>query len=341
LVEYEVLGATGIVVSRICLGTMLLGKWGILDRGDAVQMVHSALDAGVNFFDVADVYSGGQSEEILGEAIAGRRDEVVISTKYFGPMSDSPLDQGASRRWIMRAVEGSLRRLGTDYVDIYLQHRHDPSTALDETLGALSDLIHQGKVRVIGSSTFPADLLVEALWISERRGRERFMCEEPPYSILTRGVESDVLPLCQKYGMGVIPWGPLGGGFLTGAIRRGAKLPFVGNFRDPRKYDLTHPDNQRKLDVVESLTALASESQLALSHLALAFVLEHPAVTSAIVGPARLEELMAILPGVSARLDEATLDRIDELVPPGVNLNRLDPQYINPGLEPAARRRGR
>jgi aryl-alcohol dehydrogenase-like predicted oxidoreductase len=340
-VEYEVLGATGIVVSRICLGTMLLGKWGVLDRGDAVRMVHGALDSGVNFFDVADVYSGGQSEEILGEAIAGRRHEVVISTKFFGPMSDSPLRQGASRRWIMQAVEGSLRRLGTDYIDVYLQHRHDPSTALDETLGALSDLIHQGKVRVIGSSTFPAELIMEALWVSESRGRERFRCEEPPYSILTRGVESEVLPLCQKHGMGVIPWGPLGGGYLTGAIRRGADLPFVGDFRDPRKYDLTHPDNQRKLATVETLSALAAECQLPLSHLALAFVLEHPAVTSAIIGPARLEELKAVLPGVNARLDEATLDRIDELVPPGVNLNRLDPQYINPGLDPAARRRGR
>jgi aryl-alcohol dehydrogenase-like predicted oxidoreductase len=340
-VEYAVLGTTGIVVSRLCLGTMLLGKWGVLDRREAVAMVRCALDAGINFFDIADVYSGGQSEEIVGEAVAGRRHEVVISTKFFGPMSDSPLRQGASRRWIMQAVEGSLRRLGTDYIDVYLQHRPDPLTALDETLGAMSDLVHQGKVRVIGGSTFPAELLIEALWTSEARGRERFRCEEPPYSILTRGVESDVLPVCQKYGIGAIPWGPLGGGYLTGAIRRGAPLPFVGDFRDPRKYDLAHPDNQRKLDTVESLGELAAECQLPLSHLALAFVLEHPAVTAAIIGPARLEELKAVLPGVSARLDQATLDRIDELVPPGMNLNRLDPQYVAPGLEPPARRRSR
>lgn len=338
--ELTTLGRTGIEVSRLCLGTMLLGRWGPLDRQGGVDLVHAALDGGITFFDCADVYSDGDGEEILGEAIKGHREEVVIATKFFGPMGSNPLDRGASRRWIMRAVEGSLRRLGTDYLDVYLQHRYDPTTDLDETLGALSDLVRQGKVRAIGSSTFPAELIVQSQWVAQERNHIRPRCEEPPYSVLTRGVERDVLPLCLEYGMGAIPWGPLGGGWLTGAVRRGQEMPHFGDApRDPLKYDLSVPDNQRKLDVVEQLSELADQVGLPLSHLALAFVLEHPAVTSAIIGAARPDELAQVLAGADVHLDTATLDRIDEIVPPGTNLNDRDPAYVPPGLAVTARRR--
>ena len=338
--EHAFLGATGIEVPRLCLGTMLLGRWGELDRAAAVALVRTAMDHGITFFDTADVYSAGDSEEILGEAVRGRRDEVVIVGKFFGPVDDSRLHRGASRRWVMEAVEGSLRRLGTDHLDVYLQHRPDPATDLDETLGALSDLVHQGKVRAVGSSTFPAEMIVEAQWVAERRGRERPRCEEPPYSVLTRGIERDVLPTCARYGMGVITWGPLGGGWLTGAVRRDAEMPtFGGAPRDPAKYDLALPDNRRKLAAVEELTVLAAEVGLTLGELALAFVLEHPAVTAAIVGPATPAQLEQMAAAADVRLDAATLNRIDEIVPPGVNLNHRDPAYEPPSLAPSARRR--
>lgn len=341
MIPLEALGASGVPVSRLCLGTMLLGRWGSLDRRGGIELVHAALDAGINVFDTGDVYSDGDSEEILGEALRGRRDDVVIVTKFYGPVDDHPLHRGTSRRWIVRAVEGSLRRLATDHIDVYLQHRPEPGTDLDETLGALSDLVHQGKVRLIGSSTFPAELLVEAQWTAQQRHRERPRVEEPPYSVLTRAIERDVLPTCARYGMGTLTWGPLGGGWLTGAIRRGEPVPQFGTApRDPRKYDLSLPENARKLEAVEALTALAGEAGMPLSHLALAFVLEHPAVTSAIVGPADVGELAALLPAAEVRLEPALLDAIDEIVPPGVNLNHRDPTYEPPGLAPSARRRG-
>jgi aryl-alcohol dehydrogenase-like predicted oxidoreductase len=341
MIPVEALGATGVAVSRLSLGTMLIGRWGRLDDAGSIGLVHAALDAGITMFDTGDVYSGGDSEELLGKALRGRRDDVVIVTKFFGPVDDNPLHRGTSRRWITQAVEGSLRRLGTDHLDVYLQHRPDPSTDLDETLGALTDLVHLGKVRTIGSSTFPAELIVEAQWVAERRGRERPRVEEPPYSVLTRGIERNVLPTCAKYGMGTLVWGPLGGGWLTGAIRRGEEMPSFGTApRDPRKYDLSLPENVRKLDAVEALTKLAAEAGLPLAHLALAFVLEHPAVTSAIVGPADVAELEALLPAAEVRLDPDLLDAIDEIVPPGVDLNHRDPTYEPPGLAAPARRRG-
>jgi aryl-alcohol dehydrogenase-like predicted oxidoreductase len=340
VIPVEGLGATGVAASRLSLGTMLLGRWGRLDDQGSIDLVRAALDAGITVFDTGDVYSDGDSERLLGAALRGRRDDVLIVTKFYGPVDDDPLHRGTSRRWIMQAVEGSLRRLGTDYLDVYLQHRPEPTTDLDETLGALSDLVHQGKVRTIGSSTFPAELIVEAQWTAERRGRERPRVEEPPYSALTRAIERDVLPTCARYGMGVLVWGPLGGGWLTGAVRRGEELPSFGTApRDPRKYDLSLAENQRKLDAVEALAALAAEAGMPLAHLALAFVLEHPAVTSAIVGPADVAELEALLPAVDVRLDPAVLDAIDEIVPPGVNLNHRDPTYEPPGLASTARRR--
>jgi aryl-alcohol dehydrogenase-like predicted oxidoreductase len=341
VIPLEPLGGTGIPVSRLALGTMLLGRWGRVDRAGGVRLVHAALDAGITIIDTADVYSDGDAEEILGEALEGRRDDVVLVSKFFGPVDGHPLHQGASRRWIVQAVEASLRRLRTDHLDVYLQHRPDPLTDPDETMGALSDLVHQGKVRAFGSSTFPAEQLVEAHWLAASRGRERPRVEEPPYSILTRAIERDVLPTCRKYGMGVIVWGPLGGGWLTGAIRRGRPMPDTGGPRDPRKFDPDRPENQRKLDAVEALVALADEAGLPLTHMALAWVLEHPDITSAIVGPADVAELADLLPAAALRLDPALLDAIDAVVEPGVNLNHHDPTYVAPGLAPAARRRSR
>src|SRR5262245_42000636 len=290
--KYRTLGRTGLKVSPMCLGAMMFGAWGNRDHDDSVSIIHAALDAGVNFIDTADVYSGGESEEIVAKAISGRRDNLVIATKVHGVMGEDPNMTGNSRRWIIRECEDSLRRLGTDYIDLYQIHRPEPGTDIDETLGALSDLVHQGKVRYLGSSTFPAEKIVEAQWAAERRNRERFVCEQPPYSILVRGVESAVLPTCQEYGMGVIPWSPLAGGWLSGKWRVGADdLTSARARRIPDRYDLSIPSNQKKLEAADALAELADEAGLSLVHLALAFVLNHPAVTSAIVGPRTREHL--------------------------------------------------
>jgi aryl-alcohol dehydrogenase-like predicted oxidoreductase len=338
--ETTTLGRTGIAVSRYCLGAMMFGSWGNPDHDECVRMIHTALDAGINFIDTADVYSNGESEEIVGKAIKGRRDEVVLATKFVAPMGEGPLRRGASRRWIMQEVEASLRRLQTDYIDLYQQHRPDPTCDIDETLGALSDLVHQGKVRVLGSSTFPAELIVEAQWVAERRGRERFWCEQPPYSIFVRGIERDVLPVCRKYGMGVIPWSPLAGGWLTGRIRRGAPPPTGGRAaRVPQRFDQSLPENQRKLDLVEELLKVAADAGLSLTHMAIAWVLAHPAVTSVIIGPRTPHQLADLLAGADVRLDDDVLDRIDEIVPPGTNVNPADAGWVPPGLAKEARRR--
>src|SRR5688500_3755051 len=242
---------------------MMFGAWGNRDHDDSIRIIHRALDEGINFLDTADVYSAGESEEIVGKALAGRRDDVVLATKVHGNMGDDPNQRGNSRRWIIREVEASLRRLGTDHIDLYQIHRPDPATDIDDTLSALSDLVHQGKVRVIGSSTFPAEQIVEAQWVAERRGHERFRCEQPPYSIFVRGIETSVLPTCQKYGMGVIPWSPLAGGWLTGRYRKGSPPPDGGRARrTPERFDYERAENQRKLDLVEELVALADEAGL-------------------------------------------------------------------------------
>ena len=221
------LARTGVQVSPLCLGAMMFGGWGNPDHDDGIKIIHRALDAGINFIDTADVYSRGESEEIVGKALAGRRDDVVLATKVHGTMGDDPNQFGNSRRWIIREVEDSLRRLKTDWIDLYQIHRPEPDTDIDETLGALTDLVRQGKVRYIGSSTFPASQIVEAQWVARERGRERFVCEQPPYSLLARAVEADVLPTCLRHGMGVIPWSPLGGGWLSGRWRKGADAPRV------------------------------------------------------------------------------------------------------------------
>jgi len=336
------LGGTGIKVSPLCLGTMMFGSWGNPDHQESIRVIRAALDAGINFVDTADIYSTGESEEIVGQALAGRRDEVVLATKFHASMGEDPNQSGNSRRWIVREVEASLRRLGTDRIDLYQVHRPAFDTDIDETLGALSDLIHAGKVLAIGSSTFPAEAIVEAQWMAERRGRERFVCEQPPYSIFARGVEAAVLPTCQRYGMAVIPWSPLNGGWLTGRYRRGVEAPSGGRAaRMPERYDPALPANARKLDVVQELEKVAAQAGCSMVHLALAFVLRHPAVSSAIIGCRNLEQLEGQLGATGVVLEDEVLDRIDELVPPGSNVDPEDAGWKPPAIEsPGLRRRG-
>jgi aryl-alcohol dehydrogenase-like predicted oxidoreductase len=324
--EIRTLGSTGVQVSEYCLGAMMFGAWGNPDHDDCVRIAHRAFEAGINFVDTADVYSRGESEEIVGKAIAGRRDDVVLATKVMAPMSEDPNMRGNSRRWIQREVGNSLRRLDTDRIDLYQVHRPDETADVDDTLGALSDLVHQGKVRYAGSSTFPAEYIVEAQWVAERRGRERFRCEQPPYSILVREIERAVLPTCQRYGMGVIPWSPLAGGYLTGRYRKGAEIPagsrLAGRPLDDPRQRAVH---EQRLDAVEELLKVAADAGVSLTHLSMAFVLEHPAVTSAIIGPRTMEQLEDLLAGVDLRLDADVLDRIDEVVPPGTSISGADP----------------
>ena len=340
--QMRVLGSTGVRVSPLCLGAMMFGSWGNTDQEESARIIHRALDAGINFIDTADVYSGGESEEIVGKALgAGRRDSVVLATKAHGRMGDDVNAQGNSRRWLIRECENSLRRLGTDYIDLYQIHRPDPAADIDETLGALTDLIRAGKICYTGSSTFPPAQIVQAQWTAQRRGRERFVCEQPPYSVLVRGVEAEVLPVCQQYGMGVIPWGPLASGWLSGRYRAGRELPPSRRAqRIPQRFDMSLPGNQAKLAAAEQLAQLAEEAGLSLIQLALAFVTSHPAITSAIIGPRTREHLDSQLSAADVVLEPAILDRIDQIVPPGTNLNPADGGYEPPALsDPALRRR--
>ena len=340
-VEHRPLGRTGVSVSKFCLGAMMFGAWGNPDHDESVRIIHAALDAGVNFIDTADVYGQGESEEIVAKALAGgRRDNVVLATKFHNAMGDDPNQRGNSRRWIMRAVEDSLRRLGTDWIDLYQVHRPDPDTDIEETLGALTDLVRQGKVRYIGGSTFPASAIVEAQWAARDRGLQRFVTEQPPYSMLVRAIEADVLPTCSRYGMGVMSYSPLTGGWLSGRWRKSTGQQSSSRAgRLPERFDLSHPANQRKLDAVEELAQLAEEAGVTLIQLAIAFVLRHPAITAALIGPRTMEQLEGQLAAVDVALDDDVLDRIDEIVPPGVTINPEDNSWHNPSLEPAARRR--
>ncbi len=335
------LGRTGLRVSPLCLGAMMFGAWGETDHDESIRIIHRALDAGINFIDTADVYSRGESEEIVGKALAGgRRDDVILATKVHGSMGYDPNERGNSRRWIIREVDNSLRRLGTDWIDLYQIHRPEPDTDIDETLGALSDLVHAGKVRYVGSSTFPASKIVEAQWVADRRGRERFVCEQPPYSLLVRAIEADVLPTCRRYGMGVIVWSPLAAGWLSGRYRKDADVPTSRRAQMlPRRYDMSLPENQRKLDAADALARLAEDAGMTLIGLAIAFVIRHPAVTAAIIGPRTMEHLESQLCAADVELPDEVLDRIDEIVPPGTNLNPADSGWQNPALEPGALRR--
>ncbi|MFI1235104.1 aldo/keto reductase [Nocardia salmonicida] len=335
----RLLGRTGVSVSPLCLGAMMFGPWGNDDKQDSIRIIHAALDAGINFIDTADVYSGGISEEIVGEALRGRRDDVVLATKFFMPMDDDPNHRGGSRRWIIRAVEDSLRRLGTDYIDLYQVHRPSPDIDLDEILGALTDLVRDGKVRYLGSSSYSGSKIVEAQWVSRDRNLARFVTEQPPYSILVRGVEEDVLPAVQRYGMGALTYSPLAGGWLTGRWRKDAPSAPTSSARPSARFDMSIPDNQRKLDIVEQLALLAEEAGLSLIELAIAFVINHPAVTSAIVGPRTMEQLQTYLPAAELSLPVDVLDRIDAVVAPGVTVNPDDNSYGAQELLPAARRR--
>lgn len=333
--QYRTLGRTGIKVSPYALGAMMFGAGGNPDHDDSVRIIHRALDAGINFVDTADAYSRGESEEIVGKALKGRRDDVVLATKAHLPMGDDPNQRGNSRRWIMTAVENSLRRLQTDHVDLYQIHRPDPDTDIEETLSALSDLIHSGKVRVIGSSTMPASDLVEAQWVAERRGLARLRTEQPPYSILSRGIEAEVLPVAQRYGMGTLVWSPLAKGMLTGRIRKGRQT-------DLRRASIfTSFGDERRLDAVERIVPLADEAGLPMTHLAMAFAIAHPGVTSAIIGPRTMAHLDDLLAGVDVTLTDDILDRIDEIVPPGTDVGTPDQSaYLPPALQrPNLRRR--
>ena len=336
------LGRTGVEVSRLCLGTMMFGEWGNKDHDDSIRVIHRAIDAGINFIDTADIYSFGESEEIVGKAIAqsGKRKDLVLATKFFNGMKEQPNYRGGSRRWIIRSVEDSLRRLGTDYIDLYQMHRPDEHTDIEESLGALTDLVTQGKVRYIGSSTFQPSQVVEAQWAAKQNHTARFVTEQPPYSMLIRGVEADLLPTTHRHGMGTLVWSPLAGGWLSGKFREGQPLPSTHRSAgDPSSYDLDKPVIRAKFEAADKLGALADELGVPLVHLALAFVLRHPGVTSAIIGPRTMEQLESQLGATSLELDDAALDRIDEIVPPGINVNPADTGFTNYWLEPSRRRR--
>jgi aryl-alcohol dehydrogenase-like predicted oxidoreductase len=333
--QYRTLGRTGIKVSPYCLGAMMFGGMGNPDHDDCIRIIHKALDFGVNFIDTADRYSRGESEEIVGKALKGKRDRIVLATKVHGPMGEDPNQQGNSRRWIMQAVEASLRRLQTDHIDLYQIHRPSPETDIEETLSALTDLMRAGKVRAIGSSTFPASEIVEAQWVAERRGLARFRTEQPPYSILSRSIECEVLPACQRYGMGALVWSPLAKGLLTGRYRKGQALPDslrVKNF--PQQMA-----DERNLDAVERLIPIAEAAGLSLTHMGMAFVMAHPGVTSAILGPRTMPQLDDLLAGAGVVLSDESLDRIDEVVAPGTDSGPMGASYVPPALTQASLRR--
>jgi aryl-alcohol dehydrogenase-like predicted oxidoreductase len=331
------LGATGMSVSSTALGTMMFGGWGNTDRAETIRMIHRAIDAGIDVIDTADVYAAGETEEIVGEALQGRRDEVVLATKFGLPNADHPNHQGASARWIRLAVEASLRRLRTDHIDLYQLHRYDWNTGLDETLGALSDLQRGGLIRAFGHSSFPAEKIVEAQWVAERRGHARFQTEQPRYSIVNRGIEAAVLPTVQRYGMGALSYGPLASGWLSGR-------PVTESHRaqrSPAVFDTSTPENARREQIVSQLQTVADQAGMPLPHLATAFVRAHPAITSVIIGPRTLEQLEDSIAAADVVLGADVLDAIDAIVPPGLDVNPGDMYLTTPPslLDPAERRR--
>jgi aryl-alcohol dehydrogenase (NADP+) len=330
--RYRTLGRTGIQVSPYAVGTLMFATSMGNAPEESARLLHQALDAGLNFVDTADAY--GDSEEVVGRALEGRRDDVVLATKFSRPTGPGPNQQGAARRWIVTAVENSLRRLRTDHIDLYQLHRPDPATDIEETLAALTDLISSGKVRAIGASNTPATGIVEAQWVAERRCLARFHTEQPAYSLLSRGIEREVLPTVQRFGMGALVWGPLGQGLLTGRVRRdqGNDLRRAGLFK--------HLNDEHRLDAVEKLIPLADEAGLPLTHLAMAFTIAHPGVTSALIGVRTQAHLDALLTGLDVTLTDDLLDRIDEIVPPGTDIGTLDQAYQPPALsDPDLRRR--
>jgi len=339
MTTYRTLGRTGVQVSPLTLGTMNFGAWGNPDHEDSAAILHRALDAGINVVDTADVYSRGESETIVGKALAGRRDDVVLATKVHGRLSDEVNHAGNSRRWIVRAVEDSLRRLQTDRIDVYQVHRPQPGTAIDETLGALDDLVRAGKVLYVGTSTFLPSQIVQAQWVAADRRLARPVTEQPPYSILARGVEREVLALALEYGLGVLPWSPLAGGWLSGRPLDGARGDSPRHQRQPGRHDPSLPENRTKAEAVQQLSKVAEAAGLTLLQLALGFVLEHPAVSSAIIGPRTQAHLDAALTALDVRLPADVLDEIDRIVPPGVTLNPADAGWHPPSITDASTRR--
>ncbi|MEW9529495.1 aldo/keto reductase [Microbispora sp. NPDC049125] len=340
--RYRTLGRTGIKVSPYALGAMMFGAVGNPDHDDSIKIIHRALDAGINFIDTADMYSHGESEQIVGKALKGRREDVVLATKARFPVDYNPRGatpalpnrSGASRGWLIRALDGSLRRLGTDYVDLFQIHQPDPDTDIEETLSALTDLVRAGKVRAVGTSSLPASDIVRSHWVAERRGLTRLRTEQPPYSILTRGIEREVLPVVQEYGMGALVWSPLAGGLLTGRYRKNQQ-----NTTHRSRFGFRHLSDERRLDAVEQLIPLAQDAGIPLTHLAMAFAIAHPGVTSAIIGPRTMEHLDDLLAGLDVTLTDEVLDRIDEIVPPGTDIGTLDMAYNPPAIEHARLRR--
>jgi aryl-alcohol dehydrogenase-like predicted oxidoreductase len=338
--EYRTLGRTGVQVSTLALGAMNFGALGRTGPDEATAIVDAALEAGINVIDTADRYSQGESEEIVGKAIAGRRDDIVLATKGYSPMGDERNHRGTSRRWLVRALDDSLRRLGVDHVDLYQMHRWDPETGDEETLAALTDLQRAGKIRYFGSSTFPAYRIVQAQWAAREHHLGRYVTEQPGYSILQRAAEAHVLPVTQEYGMGVLAWSPLASGWLSGAVRAGREISTHRAAILPERFDLTIPANRDRLAAVEKLASVADAAGLTLIQLALGFVTAHPGVTSAIIGPRTLEHLRSQLAAAGTVLPPEVLDAIDEIVPPGVDLTPEEKFDTPPSLlEPARRRR--
>ncbi|HEX3593149.1 MAG TPA: aldo/keto reductase [Pseudonocardiaceae bacterium] len=339
--RYRPLGGTGMKVSTHCLGTMMLGAIGNPDHDDCVRIVHAALDQGINFVDTADMYSDGESEVIVGKALRGKRDDVVLATKVHFPMGDDVNHSGNSRRWIVTEVEHSLRRLGTDWIDLYQIHRPDEMTDVEETLAVLTDLVRQGKIRAFGCSTFPAEQIVESHRVAEQRGLYRFRTEQPPYSMLARGIEADVLPVAQRYGMGVLVWSPLAWGFLSGKFRKNQPVDLESGRAAlrPSRFDPADPANAAQFDAVERFAEIAESIGTTLPELAIAFTVAHPGVTSAIIGPRTMEQFESAARSAELVLDDETLDRIDQVVAPGLNVYDPSATMPPPVLRDPARRR--
>lgn len=338
--QYRTLGRTGVQVSSLVLGAMNFGAIGRTTQDEATALVDAALEAGINLIDTADMYSDGESEEMVGKALAGRRDDLVLATKASMPMGDERNHRGGSRRWLVTALDNSLRRLGVDHVDLYQIHRWDPSTSDEETLSALTDLQRAGKIRYFGSSTFPAHRLVQAQWAARENHLGRYVTEQPSYSILQRGIETHVLPVTEQYGLGVLAWSPLASGWLSGAIRAGRDITTSRSTFMPQRFDTSLPANRARLDAVERLAVVADEAGLTMIQLALGFVTAHPAVTSAIIGPRTPDHLRAQIAAADTVLSADVLDAIDDIVAPGTDL-APDEKFDTPPalLDPSLRRR--
>ncbi|MFD7683586.1 aldo/keto reductase [Streptomyces sp. NPDC060187] len=338
--QYRTLGRTGVQVSSLALGAMNFGRVGRTTQDEATAVVDAALEGGINLVDTADMYGDGESEEMVGKAIAGRRDDIVLATKAGLPMGDDPNRRGSSRRWLVTELDNSLRRLGVDHVDLYQIHRWDPQTSDEETLSALTDLQRAGKIRYFGSSTFPAHRVVQAQWAAREHRLGRYVTEQPSYSILQRGVEAHVLPVTEEYGLGVLVWSPLASGWLSGAVRAGREITTSRSAAMPQRFDLSVPSNRARLDAVERLAVVADEAGLTLIQLALGFVTAHPAVTSALVGPRTTDHLHAQLAAADTVLSADVLDAIDAIVAPGTDLAAHEKFDTPPALlDPALRRR--